>query len=102
MIELTQRIPQFLDSEDSRGDDPEPDYYFRGGCTLVVDAETAKVRYSIKKRLDEQRREKQRRFLLEDGNETLAATYLGGVGRDHNEPFAMLHRSGAVQPEQLP
>jgi hypothetical protein len=92
IIELTQRVPEFADADGSPGRDREPDYYFRGGCTLVVDAETGKVRYSIKKRLDEDRRERQRRYLLEDGNETLAATYFGGVGQEHQEPFAMLHR----------
>jgi hypothetical protein len=91
IIELTQRIPEF-DPEFPR-EDHQPDYYFRGGTTLVVDAETGKVRYSIKKPLTDRRRERQRRYYLEDGNEDLAATYFGGVGRDHNEPFALLHRS---------
>jgi hypothetical protein len=91
IIELTQRIgetdPEFP------GKDGEPDYYFRGGTTLVVDAEKGRVRYSIKKPLNDPRRERQRQFYLEEGNESLAATYFGGVGRDHSEPFAMLHRS---------
>jgi hypothetical protein len=91
IIELTQRIPEY-DPEFSR-EDAGPDYYFRGGTTLVVDAETGMVRYSIKKPLNERRRERQRHYYLEDGNEGLAATYFGGVGRDHNEPFALLHRS---------
>jgi hypothetical protein len=91
IIELTQRIPEF---DPDRGAEyrMEPDYYFRGGCTLVVDAESGKVRYSVKKRLNDARRERQRQYFLEDGNETLAATYFGGVGREHDEPFAMLHR----------
>lgn len=91
IIELTQRIPAF-DLEFSR-EDGEPDYYFRGGTTLVVDAETGMVRYSIKKPLNDRRRERQRSYYLEAGSEGLAATYFGGVGRDHNEPFALLHRS---------
>ena len=33
-----------------------------------------------------------RKYLLEDGNETLAATYFGGIGQEQAEPFAMLHR----------
>ena len=92
VIELTQRVPEYDHPDGSVEDGQEPDYYFRGGCTLVVDVETGKVRYSIKKRLDDARRERQRRYLLEDGNETLAATYFGGIGREQNEPFAMLHR----------
>jgi hypothetical protein len=91
IIELTQRIPEF-DPEFPRPDG-EPDYYFRGGTTLVVDAETGVVRYSIKKPLNDRRRQRQRSYYLEEGNESLAATYFGGVGRDQGEPFAMLHRS---------
>ena len=85
VIELTQRIPQ-------GGNGAAPDYYFRGGCTLLVDAEDGKVRYSIKKPLDDdERKERQRRYLQEEANESLAATYFGDMN-DRSEPFAMLHR----------
>ena len=40
IIELTQRVPQYLDPPDEREPNAAPDYYFRGGCTLVVDAES--------------------------------------------------------------
>jgi AAA ATPase-like protein len=86
VVELTQRIPQ-------GGNGGRPDYYFRGGCTLLVDAEVGKVRYSIKKPLDdEERMELQRRYLQDDANESLAATYLGDGMIEGVEPFAMLHR----------
>ena len=91
VIELTQRVPQYVDGGPARRDG-RPDYYFRGGCTLMVDAETGKVRYSINKPLDPARRERQRAYLLGEGNGSLAATYFGGVGRERYEPFAMLHR----------
>ena len=91
IVELTQRVPQWADEAAEKRGDP-PDYYFRGGCTLLLDAETAEVRYSIKKPLDEARRERQRRYLLEEGNESLAATYFGGVADEEQEPFAVLHR----------
>jgi hypothetical protein len=91
VIELTQREAQYFDPSASRnGARPRPDYYFRGGCTLIVDAETGIVRYSIKKRLDDTRRARQRTFVLEDANENLAATYLRDALEE--EPFAMLHR----------
>jgi hypothetical protein len=92
VIELTQRVPQYFhgDSETRKGD--PPDYYFRGGCTLLVEAESGKVRYSIKKRLDDARKERQRRYFLEEGNRSLAATYFGGIASEDREPFAMLHR----------
>jgi hypothetical protein len=91
VIELTQRIPQYVDPA-AEGSSAAPDYYFRGGCTLLVDADTGKVRYSVKKPLNDARRERQRRFLLEEGNENLAATYFGDATTEGNEPFAMLHR----------
>ncbi len=87
VVELTQRIPE------GGGNGNAPDYYFRGGCTLLVDAEDGKVRYSIKKPLDdEERKQRQRHFLLDEANESLAATYFGDMTRDRAEPFAILHR----------
>jgi hypothetical protein len=80
VIELTQRIQQ------------KEGWILRGGCTLLVDAATGKVRYSIKKKLDETRTERQRSYFLAEGNESLAATYFGGANSTHDEPFAMLHR----------
>jgi hypothetical protein len=80
VIELTQRIPH------------DEGFLFRGGCTLLVDAGTGKVRYSIKKPLDDARKERQRRFLLEQANESLGATYFGPLAAEGREPFAMLHR----------
>jgi hypothetical protein len=91
IIELTQRIPQYADAEAER--EHHPAFYFRGGCTLVVDAETGRVQYSIRKPLDDARRERQRHFMLEQGDENLGATYFGGVETDRKEPFAMLHRA---------
>jgi hypothetical protein len=86
VIELTQRVPQ-------GGNGAAPDYYFRGGCTLLVNAEDGKVRYSVKKPLDdEERKERQRRYLEDEANESLAATYFGDVTKEGAEPFAMLHR----------
>ncbi len=90
IVELTQRVPQFFDSADAERPGASPDYYARGGCTLVVDATSGKVRYTIRKVLDQHRMERQRRFILEQANENLAATYFDG--RDESEPFAMLHR----------
>jgi hypothetical protein len=90
VIELTQRIPQRIGDQADGGD--KPDYYFRGGCTLLVDAETGKVRYSIKKKLNETRKARQRQFFLDEGSRSLAATYFGPPGTEEREPFALLHR----------
>src|SRR5262249_23262978 len=75
VIELTQRERQFFDGSLARNGNRPADYYFRGGCTLIVDAHTGEIRYSIKKRLDAVRRERQRAFVLDDLNESLGATY---------------------------
>ena len=50
------------------------------------------MRYSVKKPLNDARKERQRRYLLEEGNESLAATYFGDAMTEGDEPFAMLHR----------
>jgi hypothetical protein len=92
IVELTQRIPQFFDKGTKENASRKPDYYARGGCTLVIDAATGKVCYTIRKKLDQARIEQQRRFILDQASESLAATYFGGVGREEAEPFAMLHR----------
>jgi hypothetical protein len=92
IVELTQRLPQFVDPADAKKPGVEPDYYFRGGCTLILEADTGKVRYAIRKRLDEERRARQLAYLTDTGNQNLAATYFGGVASEDNEPFAMLHR----------
>jgi hypothetical protein len=91
IVELTQRMPQWVAAADEADARP-PDYYFRGGCTLVLDAETGRVRYSIRKPLDAARRERQRRYVLDEGGASAAATYFGGPGGDDDEPFAALHR----------
>jgi hypothetical protein len=90
VIELTQRIAQYFDPTAAEPQ-PAPDFYFRGGCTLLVDAHTGKVTYSIRKPLSESRKQRQRDYVQGRGAEGLAATYFGGV-TEGNEPFAMLHR----------
>jgi hypothetical protein len=81
----------------------DPDFIFRGGATLLIDLETARVRYGIYKRLESNNRlEQQRRFLSEETpDRSLRATYFGDArqnfyrqGREAAEPFALLHRSG--------
>ena len=90
VIELTQRIAQYS-GDGKPGPHAPADFYFRGGCTLLVDAQTARVTYSIRKPLSESRKKRQRAYVEGDGDEGLAATYFGGV-LGAKEPFAMLHR----------
>jgi hypothetical protein len=90
VVEIVQSVPAYVDPA-APSPDGVPDFTFRGGCTLLVDGRTGRVRYSIKKSLDEARLQRQRDYLRGVGVQSLAATYFGGPG-DRLEPFAMLHR----------
>lgn len=69
------------------------DFVFRGGCTLVIDLHSRKIRYIVGKDIESAARlEAQRRFLFERDSESLGATYFALGSRD--EPFAFLHRNG--------
>ena len=92
IVELTQRLGQYLEPDEAGAKRGKPDYYVRGGCTLVIDAVSGKIRYTIRKPLNKDRIDRQKRFILGQADETLAATYFGGVANEQNEPFAMLHR----------
>jgi hypothetical protein len=78
VIELTQRLE-------------DEGFPFRGGCTLLVDAETGNIRYSITKTLNDARRLRQQEFLARREEAGLAAIYFRDVLAEA-EPFAMLHR----------
>ncbi len=68
-----------------------PDFFFRGGCTLIIDPKTGTVRYAVCKpiktkqdeRLAEERKFRQGQFRGE------AAVFLGPRGEDN--PFEALH-----------
>jgi hypothetical protein len=86
----------------------DPDFIFRGGATLLIDLETARVRYVIYKRVGSNSRlEAQRRYLADESpDHSLQATYFGDSrlriyqeGRDNVEPFALLHRSEPAEEE---
>ncbi|MEA2733632.1 MAG: hypothetical protein QOE14_83 [Humisphaera sp.] len=106
VIEITQRRPAWIDAEVQKANEaeyrrrpagdpkrPKPDFYFRGGCTLIIDAESARVRYVIRKSIDSERRIERERAFRGSG-QSLFATYFAdpSTGRV-KEPFALLHRS---------
>jgi hypothetical protein len=65
---------------------------FRGGATLIVDLRDGRIRYVIRKRIDDEKRLKRQRDYLEGRDwEVLGMTY-GGPADRKNEPFAMAHR----------
>jgi hypothetical protein len=88
----------------------EPDFFFRGGCTLLVDLETARVRYCIYKDISSQNRiDRMRNYLQSGSSPSLQATYLGDPGKGISplkgaqgskfEPIASLHRTLRAEEE---
>ncbi|HBG47794.1 MAG TPA: hypothetical protein DDW94_12520 [Deltaproteobacteria bacterium] len=100
VVEITQRTPGFLDlplgqCQKDLQSNQGPDFWFRGGCTLIVDLETGKLRYCIYKDINSERRyDRQRAFV--DGMSaapSLSETYFGITGyRERDEVFAFVHR----------
>jgi len=103
IIQVTQRRRGYFDpavqaaadkGELAGGTDQtaEPDFWFRGGATLLVDLSDGRVRRVVRKRIDDDGRlAQQRGFLLGDPD---ALTFTGQPGASPPEPFAFLHRSG--------
>lgn len=77
-------------------DPPEPDFWFRGGATLLIDLRDGRLRNVIRKRInDEARLAAERAFRMRGNDGPEMATY--GAAKSQltpdREPFAMLHRS---------
>ena len=110
IIQVTQRRPGYTEPDlqdlvdkqllskapDALINAPAPDFWFRGGATLVVDLEHGTVRYAIVKDIwDKSRLARQRAFLGMRGDNSLRAMYFGGGLETTREPFAFMHRMGA-------
>lgn len=117
IVEMTQRRRGYFETSIQDKVDlgkikspPKPDFIFRGGCTLLIDPDTAEVRYCIYKRiLSKNRLGRMRKFLLGDKRPSLHVTYFGDPHKTYFykltarwkkqeeeleiEPFALLHRS---------
>ncbi|MFO1067850.1 MAG: hypothetical protein U1E14_04920 [Geminicoccaceae bacterium] len=106
VMEITQRRRGYLDPSVQRRvesqripwhQQPPEDFWFRGGCTLILDLRTGLVRYAVAKGVcAEERLERQRAYLLASrGAGSLRAAYFGGgPERGAGEPLALLHRHG--------
>jgi hypothetical protein len=118
VIEMTQRRRGYYDRSVQDKVDrgklkkiPKPDFIFRGGCTMLVDPETAEVKYCVYKRIKSKTRlERTRTHLTEDPAPSSRATYFGDPRKTYFrrltagradpdealtvEPFALLHRTG--------
>jgi hypothetical protein len=112
VVEINQQRYGYLDPTRQRRVDRgelkarDPDFIFRGGATLLIDLETARVRYVIYKRVGSNNRlEAQRCYLADESpDHSLRATYFGDSrlrvyqeGRENVEPFALLHRSDPAE-----
>ena len=104
VIELTQRRPMWMDPDEqepqeaayakARGKNlkgPKPDFYFRGGSTLIIDAATGRVRYVIRKDIDSGRRIEREREYRGNNMSAFSAYFTNPQLRRVAEPFAMLH-----------
>lgn len=91
---INQVLLSLIQTRDLKDSDGNP-MKFRGGCTLLIDLDTRRVRYAIRKPIfgpsAERRLARQRAYLAGIGEASLAAAYFG-ADAEVAEPFAMLHR----------
>ncbi|HEX8526306.1 hypothetical protein, partial [Allosphingosinicella sp.] len=100
IIEVVQKRRGFFEAGDQNRQDRlaeggeafEADFDFRGGATVIVDLRDGKIRYIIRKRINDVKRlEAQRQYRNRMDSETLGFTY-GGPADRKGEPFALAHR----------
>jgi hypothetical protein len=123
IVEITQRLPVYLGDKppshqkdatvrhkgpgfvlldqfvrDPSNPELDADFWFRGGCTLVVNLNLGSTavplaRYAIVKRVTDMRRLERQVLHAGKSRASLRATYFGAVQRiEESEAFAMLHR----------
>ncbi len=103
VVRLVQRRRGYLDPHDQAKADKgsykkslpgwtDPDFWFLGGATLLIDLRTGQLRRMIRKRIDDDGRlEDQRRYHTDDPfGLAVARSALAG---HRAEPFALMHRS---------
>lgn len=93
IISLTQRRTVALE-EGANGDARAETFDFRGGCTMILDLQTLKLKYVVKKLIDNSdgRLTRQRAYRTGESTASLRATYFGKPELGANsEPFALLH-----------
>jgi hypothetical protein len=91
IISLTQKRKVPFDDLVPQNPDAET-FDFRGGCTLILDLHTLKLKYVVKKLIDDSdgRLTRQRAYRTGESGASLRATYFGRQ-TGNNEPFALLH-----------
>ena len=105
IVPLDEKVDLMALSEDERKN--EPQFKFRGGCTLILDLEDLNLRYVIPKTIGDkinsqtnkfvepnERLKRQREYRTKGEETSLRATYFGKTENDEvKEPFALLHRN---------
>ena len=78
-----------------------PKFWFRGGCTLILDLNDLCLRYSITKPIDdEERLNRQKNYRFNKAGGSLRSTYFNRLEQEgSDEPFAFLHRSFGMSDE---
>jgi subtilisin family serine protease len=69
----------------------QPDQRYRGGCTLVINLVTGRVRYMVRKKIDSAWRYNNQLQFAEDARFGLRGNYFADP-TNAREPFAMVHR----------
>jgi hypothetical protein len=69
----------------------QPDFWFRGGSTLLIDPDCGEIRYCIKKSIRSEERMARQRAYERGGGASAAALYFGA---NTINPLAMLHADG--------
>jgi hypothetical protein len=99
VVLITQRTKGFLDGTLAdaleKQDAAEFDFWFRNGCTLIVDLKTGKPRYCIyKKPVKENRYEEWQNFFRKSSNGGSSYFAPSGIQKDEREEiFSFLHRA---------
>jgi hypothetical protein len=107
LIEVTQKLPGYFDMtldevlSSNRGNsnilenEPKPDFWYRGGCTIIMDTNTGGIRYCIAKDInDRERYDRQRTFISGDQlDPSIRETFFGSGRLEFEEEiFSLLHR----------
>jgi quinol monooxygenase YgiN len=118
VVEITQRLPGYWDARGAkniyysragtegfeilrsykRAKGTDADFWVRGGCTILIDPDSAGVRYAIVKNIRNTARFNRQVDYQNQAGGSLRTTYFGPIRRlEDSEAFAMLHRA---QPEE--
>lgn len=100
LVEITQRRPGSLEEGGEWGEIPklrkyEHDFWFRGGCTLIIDRITGRIRYCVYRDINSYDRYLRHAAHLRRliGSGSLGATYFDGRGAVRGSAaFSALHR----------